>query len=155
MTHLKLKLEKAQSAYKNGSSEQKKLLIDLYGKENFLFNIQERVTDYESACEVTGRTPLKLSDFDIFAKKDRKRYWNRHQLTVITEALNEGWEPDFDKSDYKYYNYFYKEKSVGFSSYVGSGCYVAFVGSDLVFKNNDLADYARTQFKENYINYHF
>lgn len=154
MKHLKLEITKAQEAYKNGSEEQKKLLINLYGKENFLLDIKERVTDYESACEVTGRTPLKLSDFDIFAKKDRKRYWNRHQLTVITEALNEGWEPDFDKSDYKYYNYFYKDNG-SFSSSVDVYFSTASVGSDLVFKNNDLADYARTKFTKTYINYHF
>lgn len=154
MKHLKLELEKAQSAYNNGSSEQKKLLIDLYGKENFLLDIKERVTDYESACEETGRTPLKLSDFDIFSKKDRKRYWNRHQLTVITEALNEGWEPDFDKSDYKYYTYFYKDNGI-FSSVVLISYYYSVVGSDLVFKNNDLANYARKKFTQTYINYHF
>ncbi len=153
---LKLTVEKALEAYKNGTPEHKQLLIDLYGKHHFLINIQDRVFDYPSACAEIGLDPLEVDDFDFLPEIDRNKAYVRHQLTIQTRALNEGWEPDFKKNDYKYYNYFYWDTSKnGFSSLVSDHSFSASVGSDLMFKNNALAEYARKAFEKQYIAYHF
>lgn len=153
--HLKLELTKAQEAYKKGDADVKKLLIDLYGKEHFLTDIKDRVIDYESACREIGIEPLTEKDFGILPKEDRKRYYNRHQLTIVVRALVGDWKPDWDNSnEYKYYMYFYKEKS-GFASHTDCYCDLSFVGSDLLFPNSDLANYAGKIMRQQYIDYLF
>ena len=153
---LKLTLEKAQDTYKNGTPEHKKLLIDLYGKENFLLDITERVFDYASACEELGLTPLTINHFTFLPEEDQNRAFVRHQLTIQTRALRGDWTPNFKDSTYKYYNYFYWDTAKnGFSSYVYYYYLVSSVGSDLLFPNEKLADYARNTFEKQYIAYHF
>lgn len=155
MKNLKLTLEKAQEAYAAGNADRKKLLIDLYGKEHFLTNVKDRVTDYESACLEIGIKPLTEEDFGILPKEDRKRYFNRHILTIAIRALVGDWKPDWSNSnEYKYYNYFYVDNGT-FSSGVSLYFTYAYVGSDFVFPSKDLAEHVRTTFKQNYIDYLF
>lgn len=152
--HLKLSLDKALEAYTKGDKARKQFLIDLYGKEHFLTDIKERVTDYPSACKELNVLQLTIDHF-AFMGKDAKRYFNRHQLTIIIRALNEGWEPDFTNYEYKYYNYNYWNTSInGFSSGVFS-CYDdSSVGSDLLLKSRELAEYAYKIAKQQYLSYH-
>lgn len=156
MKHLKLELSKAQEAFKTGNPERKELLISLYGKEHFLFDIKERVTDYESACKELGIEPLTEADFGILPKEDQKKYFNRHVLTIGIRALNEGWVPDFhNHSQSKWYNYPYTDGKSVFSF----GCYRSFgvccAGSDLYLKDQTLALYAQKIFKQHYLDYSF
>lgn len=154
MKNLKLSLEKALEAYSKGDNARKQFLIDMYGKEHFLTDIKDRVTDYASACKELNILQLTIDHFACLGS-DAKRYFNRHQLTIITRALNEGWEPDFSNlSEYKYYNYPYQDKN-GFSSFVYCDYYDASVSSDLMFKSNELAAYAWKIAKTQYIAYHF
>lgn len=152
---LELEEEKAIEAYKNGSEDVKQFLIDCYGKEHFLTDIKDRVTDYESACKELGIKPLTEADFSILPNKDQKRYFNRHQITIVVRALNEGWEPDFqDHSEYKYYNCPYTDGNVGFSfccRYIS----VAVAGSDLYYKSRELAEYGQKIMKQQYLDYSF
>lgn len=153
--HLKLSLEKALEAYTKGDKARKQFLIDLYGKEYFLTDVKERVIDYPSACKELNILQLTEDHF-AFMGNDAKRYFNRHQLTIIIRALNEGWEPDFTNSEYKYYNYPYWNTSTsGFSSGVVGCCGAASVGSDLMFKSRELAEYAYKIATKQYIAYHF
>lgn len=153
--HLKLSLEKALEAYSKGDKARKQFLIDLYGKEPFLTDVKERVIDYPSACKELNVLQLTIDHF-AFMGSDAKRYFNRHQLTIIIRALNEGWEPDFTDTEYKYYNYPYWDSSIsGFSSGVSDANFNATVGSDLMFKNRELAEYAWKIAKPTYISYHF
>lgn len=155
MANLKLSIEKALEAYTKGDKARKQFLIDLYGAEHFLTDIKDRVTDYPSACKELNILQLTVDHF-AFMGKDAKRYFNRHQLTIIIRALNEGWEPDFTDSEYKYYNYpYWDSSSNGFSSGVHVSDYVSASGSDLMFKNRELCEYAWKIAKTAYIAYHF
>lgn len=158
MTTLKLEVEKAREAYNKGSKDQKQFLIDMYGKEHFLLETTDRVTDYLSACEELNIKPLSLAHFSFLPEEDQERAWNRHQLSIGTRALcGVDYKPDFTKSnEYKYYNYIYwdTDKS-GFSSGCGVDFFTAIVGSDLVFPNEKLAKYAYSIFEKQYIAYHF
>jgi len=75
------------------------------------------------------------------------------KLTIIAEALNGGWVPDWDNEDEKkYYPWFvYNGSGVGFSC-AGTCCDYAgtCVGSRLCFKTRELAEYAGKQFKDLY-----
>jgi len=151
--HLELSLEKALEAYTKGDKARKQFLIDLYGKEHFLTDVKERVIDYPSACKELNILQLTEDHF-AFMGKDAKRYFNRHQLTIIIRALNEAWEPDFTDSNYKWYNYPYQQSN-SFSSRVIFDIRHATVGSDLMFKSKELTEYAWKIAKTQYIAYHF
>lgn len=105
------------------------------------------------------------------------------KLRIITAALNEGWEPKFTTDEWRWYPWFRlltkseieelseeeKCRVVGraFSSaYAYGGLVYAYaynvstysssgVGSRLAFKNEELADYAGTQFAEIYADFCF
>ena len=79
------------------------------------------------------------------------------KLKIITKALNEGWEPDWNNwSEWKYYPYFKMSDNgaapgVGFSYFdFGHDLDVSFVGSRLCFKSRELAEYAGKTFASLY-----
>lgn len=122
--------------------------------------ITDKIKSFEDACKHLGLNPNDLPVVDMLPEKDRKSIIAYYKLTIITRALNEGWEPDFSNwNEYKYYNWFYVEenkdqRSSGFRYY--GTCYAdtyASVGSRLCFKNRELAKYATEQFKELYREY--
>lgn len=153
---LELELENALEAYNNGSQEVKNFLINAYGKKHFLTDIKDRVTDYESACRELGLEPLTEADFGILHKNQRKRYFNRHVLTVVIEALNEDWKPDFQNhSEYKYYNYPYTDGKGGFAFDCDYYNRICDAGSDLYYKSRELAEYGQTILKQHYLDYSF
>lgn len=122
--------------------------------------ITDKIKSFEDACKHLGLNPNDLPVVDMLPEKDRKSIIAYYKLTIITRALNEGWEPDFSNwNEYKYYNWFYVEenkdqRSSGFRC-DASGCTDAgaSVGSRLCFKNRGLAKYATEQFKELYREY--
>lgn len=158
MITLNLEVEKAREAYNKGSKDQKQFLIDMYGKEHFLLETTDRVTDYLSACEELNIKPLSFAHFSFLPEEDQERAWNRHQLSIGTRALcGVDYKPDFTKSnEYKYYNYIYwdTDKS-GFSSGCINVYYAAFVGSDLYIENYDKAKIIEKIFRDDYIIYLF
>lgn len=155
--HLKLELAKALLAYQNGDAETKQFLSDMYGKETFLTNIEDRVTGYETACEVLKRKSKTLSQFEaLYDTNDQaRRQYARHRLVTVCEALNEGWVPDFEnESEWKYYNWMYNKKNGLRLS--GSYCdFVSVTGSDLCLKNAKLRDHVAKICKDEYATYLF
>ena len=151
---LKTDKEKALLAYKNADEKGKQMLKDLYGAENFLTNVKDRVIDYKSACREIGLTPLTLSYFDFLPEWERERAFNRHQVTVGVRALVGDWKPNFTDGTWKYYTYGY-ENSNGLR--LGGSCYrdMCFAGSDLLFPNSDLRDYAQKIFEKQYLTFLF
>ncbi len=125
-------------------------------KEHLLTDVKDRVVDYESACKEINFKPLSIEDFEILPEEDRNRYYARHQLTVGIRALVGDYKPDLDNSsEYKYYNYVYREDD-GFASGVGlSDYFSSHLGSDLYFPNSEVAKYAYKIFKQQYIDYSF
>lgn len=149
-------------------------------------DITKRIKTFEDACEALGNehpyVKEYLSTVNINITQDLISYL---QLRIITEALNEGWKPTFDKGEYRYYPWFFsytkeeydaldedeKEKCRippklnnhddvnGYLEYV----YAGFAGSysysnggvRLTFKTKELAKYCGEQFIDIWIDFLF
>ncbi|WP_157474625.1 hypothetical protein [Dyadobacter sp. Leaf189] len=151
-----IKKENAQRAFEAADETGKALLVGLLGEETFNIDIKDRVKSYEDACRLLQIKPAQLSEFTVVPREFRAPTYAFHRLCVIAKALNEGWEPDWDNNNqYKYYPWFdMRSKSAGGSgfSFYDSYCVSSFatVGSRLVFRTDELARYAGTQFLEIY-----
>ena len=77
--------------------------------------VTERIKTFEDACDEIGRGHKLVEDYGrcsyLGVSKDIVAYL---KLRIICAALNEGWEPQFTKNEYRYYTYFmlYSEKDV-------------------------------------------
>ena len=149
-------------------------------------DITKRIKTFEDACEALGNehpyVKEYLSTVNINITQDLISYL---QLRIITEALNEGWRPTFDKCEYRYYPWFFSytkeeydeldedEKKKcrippklnnhddvkGYLEYV----YAGFAGSysysnggvRLTFKTKELAKYCGEQFIDIWIDFLF
>ena len=119
--------------------------------------IIEKVKSFEDACKVLGIEPV-LPDVSMCEEKDRKSIVAFYKLTIIIRALNEGWEPNWnDWSQYKYFAWFYVDAAglVCANTNFTVTATIAILGSRLGFKTDELADYAKDQFKDLYIDYLF
>lgn len=113
--------------------------------------ITEKIKSFEDACTFLGLNPIEVLPPDTMY--NAKYLIACAMLAIITKALNEGWEPDWDNSnEYKYYPWFDMRSSGGGFSFVGYGSdyVVSSVGSRLCFKSRELARYAATQFLDIY-----
>jgi hypothetical protein len=124
-------------------------------------SITEKVKTFEDACKELGLNPEKLPIVEELPEKDRKSIIAYYKLVIVIRALNEGWEPDWTSSEWKYWNYFYYASS---GAYAGLVCAAtphapphaySYVGSRLCFKDYELAAYAREQFRDLYFEYLF
>lgn len=127
-------------------------------------DITNRVKSYADACKVLGIEPM--DEDSMKAQGFRPDEIARRQLETITEALNEGWKPNWaDTDEYKYYPYFYIEvsevqteddtngASAGLScanTYHAATGTDAYVGSRLCFHDRETARYAGRTFTNLY-----
>lgn len=196
-----IKEDNVLAAYKTakevGADSTMKVLESLFGKEVFRpKNIMERVKTYEDACDALDISPvLNSPNLCICEKHESTGEMCEHfsfrqaidrqalaylKLCVITEALNEGWTPQFTEDEYRYYPWYWlytkeeiakmskeeRKKVVLFGSAASYGAYAGFadahsiyapstahanVGSRLCFKSSALAKYAGEQFAEIYL----
>lgn len=123
----------------------------------------EKIKSFEEACMALGLDPTQLPVVTHLPEKDQSAIIAFYKLTIITRALNEGWEPNWaDLSERKYYNYLY----IGGDADDGSICSLSASdavavfsaadssgGARLAFKSRELAVYAYSQFKELYWQY--
>ncbi len=125
-----------------------------------------RVKSYADACKVLGIEPM--DEEGMKAQGFRPDEIARRQLETITEALNEGWKPNWaDTDEYKYYPWFYikvseiqTEDGRAYSGAVAGLSYAlthyaastatANVGSRLCFHNRETAHYAGRTFTDLY-----
>jgi len=148
--------------------------------------VTERIKTFEDAREALGDEHPLVKEYwgvvnvDLDITQDLIAYL---KLRIIVAAINEGWEPKFEKGEYRYYPWFYlytkeqydelddKEKGrcvlrSGSSSSSGGGfvvCYAnndasfsyASYGSRLAFKTRELAAYAGKQFTEEWADFMF
>ncbi len=118
--------------------------------------IQDKIKTFEDACTSLNISST-LPDFSGVPEKLAKPLIAHYKLCVITEALNEGWIPDWTNRDWKYFPYFYMDDSSasGRFSFHGSDLRVSAstVGSRLCFKSEELSDYAAEQFTDIYREY--
>lgn len=133
-------------------------VFDFYTDEQEYEEITDRVKSYADACKVLGIEPMK--EQNMKAQGFRPDEVARRKLETITEALNEGWKPDWNNTDQcKYYPYFFirenakAEGTAGLSSANTSNAASntrASVGSRLCFHDSDTARYAGNTFTELY-----
>ena len=127
-------------------------------------DITNRVKSYADACKVLGIEPM--DEDSMKAQGFRPDEIARRQLETITEALNEGWKPNWaDTDEYKFYPWFYIEVSevqtegAHFGAIAGlSYAYTnnsatntyAGIGSRLCFHDRETARYAGRTFTDLY-----
>ena len=108
--------------------------------------ITDLVKTFDDARRLTGRPDVP--DFSNLPTDMRKHFEAQYKMIVIVEALNEGWIPDWDNNEYKYYPWFEMSPS---SIAFGGSCYdtaiaLAGSGSRLCLKNKELSEYCGKQF---------
>ena len=182
-----IKKENVMKAYDKATSAQKELLENLFGKEMFQpKDIKERVKTFEDAVAILGNFNEAVVNYHIVSKvTSTKDILAFAKLRVIVEALNEGWNPTFSKSEYRYYllfNIYSKEKFDSLSEYYKNRCSIirrsygnpnavdSFVcpfvydasssfyaqsSSRLAFKTKELAEYCGKQFIDIWADYIF
>lgn len=110
-------------------------------------DIKERIKTFDDVLEYHG-IGKRQTNFLLNGKPDENAY---RKLKLIAQALNEGWEPDWDDSDQKKYYPWFKMASGGFSYAVFANHWTdSAVGSRLCFKSADLAKYAAETFTDIY-----
>lgn len=136
----------AREIYPEAPGQLKAILEHTWGKQFFQQSIMDRVKTFEDACMVLNYDS-KHPRFSV-GDPDSKAY---EMLKVIIQALNEGWVPDWnDSNELKWYPWWY-HNSPGFRFDVSycdgtDSC----VGSRLVFKTEELSNYAAKQFFQLY-----
>ena len=148
--------------------------------------VTERIKTFEDAREALGDEHPLVKEYwgvvnvDLDITQDLIAYLT---LRIIVAALKEGWEPKFEKGEYRYFSWFnlytkeeydeldYEEKGrcvilSGNNTVSDSGLAYASAeyaslhsnshcGSRLVFRTSELAAYAGRQFTEEWANFLF
>ena len=154
--------------------------------------VTERIKTFDDACQELNTKALSgdetaaflLADYESNADNiNNPQTLAYMRLAIIAYALNEGWEPKFEKGEYRYFPWFYfynkeqydkldieeKERCVlrfgvymnsynGFvyvNAYNDASFSFTFSGSRLVFRTRELAAYAGRQFTEEWADFVF
>lgn len=153
MKTLQIEESKVRMIYKNASYELKMILEDTFGKEFFSQKVTERIKTYEDACSELCIKPIDENALlAIGFTKDEVAY---RKIKTITEALNEGWEPNYhdDDDEKKFIPSFMLDLYSGLVYSDINFCYLTIDMSTrlhLCFKSEELAIYAGKQFVEIY-----
>lgn len=184
MCTIKLNATQVAAIYKGGNEEARKALKDSLGEQfSTILPITERVKTFEDAVSELGNEhplvkvyqSIKYGYCSELVGKDLLAYT---KLSIICEALNEGWHPQFSLDEYRWYPYYKlltndeiddmseeeKSRVVGRASHNahangGLVCSNAnnvssysgtYYGSRLAFKSEELAEYAGKTFIDIY-----
>ena len=140
--NIEINQETLVALYGNSNSEGRKVLRDQLGERfSEILPVTERVKTFDDALEELGQDHEAVKSYkDIEWKlgegqEDITAYL---KLRVITEALNEGWHPEFTEDEYRYYPWYQlftqaeiddmseeRKKEIGLVLWGGS----AFIGS--------------------------
>lgn len=103
-----------------------------------------KIKTFAAACKALGITYTPVEG-------QPKQVEAFHKLTIIAEALNDGWKPNWDDYDEdKWYPWFVMSKKKFSLGGVGYRFRYSGVSSRLCFKSSDLARYAATTFLKLY-----
>lgn len=142
-------------------------VFDFYTEEQEYTDIRERVKTYADACHILGISDSEEPEVIADGGLMRSDEIARRKLETITEALNEGWRPDWNNTNqYKYFPYFRilpgKGKgpdgkpngaNAGLAyayTYYAASSTSANIGSRLCFRDPELAAYAGDTFRDLY-----
>lgn len=96
-----------QTAYETGDTDTMLTLETLFGEE--IFNpkdVTDRIKTFEDACRELGESHPLVCQYNTIDDVDTNL--NAYlKLRIITAALNEGWEPTFNKDEMRYIPCFY------------------------------------------------
>lgn len=147
-TELKVSKVNALKAHRSADKEGKVLLENLYGKEVFQNqDVKDRIKTFEDALVETGRP--NVSDFSNVPENMRAYFLAQYKMSVIVEALNEGWIPNWTDSNEKKWRVWFIMSPSAFAfdaSYCDCSRAFAGSGSRLCFKSEALAIYCAKQF---------
>lgn len=148
ITELKVSKVNALKAHRSADKDGKLLLENLYGKEVFKNqDVRDSIKTFEDALAETGRPDIPA--FSDLPEDMRSYFIAQYKMSVIIEALNEGWVPDWNNSnEYKWRIWFRMSPSAVSFDYsdCDDGCSLAGSGSRLCFKSEELAIYCAKQF---------
>ena len=184
MCTIKLDATQVAAIYKGGNEEARKALKDSLGEQfSTILPITDRVKTFDDAVGELGNEhslvkvyhSIKYGYTSELVGKDLLAYI---KLTIICEALNEGWHPQYTQNERRWFPYYElltneeiegmpeeeKSRVVGRAgSYAGaygglvysvagnvSSVSSAYYGSRLAFKNEELAEYAGKTFIDIY-----
>lgn len=153
MAILKLDEQKALNLYPNASKEFREMLENTFGEEFFKCDVTDRIKTLNDAFKATGRP--ETPEFKDIPEDLRPFFKATYNVVVLSEALNEGKRFDlYDKTTYRHYPWFRNVGSPSAFGFHGTNCELlsasAGTGSRLCLKNEKLAKYLATQFKEEY-----
>lgn len=180
---LNIDKEKVIDAYKQGSEQQKKVLEKVFGVDILRSNIvMDRIKTFEDALAVLGPSHPLVKEYNYLRWAEISEHIMAYlKLSIVTEALNDGWFPKFVEGEERYFPYFglYTDRDISQmplqeksyivspsscvtnavcgmayedSDYVSS-CASACAGPRLAFKTRELAEYAGRQFATLYAEY--
>lgn len=117
------------------------------------------ITSFEDACAVVGLDPQKIiPDVSMFPAKHQAALIATAKMYVITEAINEDWQPDWNDGDEEKWFPWWdmevdKNNPSGFrfnAAYFGRTGTISAGGSRLCFKTREKAEYAAKTFIDLY-----
>lgn len=113
----------------------------------------KEIKSYKDACKALNIEPLADEVFNAFPKAEREDVKAYHQLSVITKAINEGWEPDWtNRKEEKFEPYMYTNTAglaCANADYAPSPT-ATDIGSRLCFPDYERVAYAVATFGELY-----
>ena len=127
-------------------------LLNIFRKRYQDFGILDKpnISSFTDACNILG-----LHEPDLIKPDYDYKHEALTKLTVIIEALNDGWKPDLtDRNQKKWYNWFHMEN--GEFMFYDTNCTSRhmYVPSALHFKSEELAIYCKDNFIDSYKQYY-
>lgn len=99
--------EKVLEAYEKVDDYGKEILEGIFGKDAFCTDIKDKVKTFMDAVEILGKNNKSVKDYyDVANISNAKSIIAFTKLRIIAEALNEGWQPQFDMFEGGYYTSF-------------------------------------------------
>lgn len=106
---ISIRREDVLKAYEEARADQKKLLEMLFGKAVLKRDVTERIKTFEDACAEIGKGHPYVKAYDEWAKlglSNQADIIAYLKLRIITAALNEGWEPQFTRDEWRWFSWF-------------------------------------------------
>ena len=170
---MEIDIKNIKAAYETATESEKTLLATLFPDLSLGQTeekpVMERIKTFEDAVHALGESHPFVVEWrmDDNLSPDLEAYL---KLRIICAALNEGWEPKFNKDEYRYSPWFriydkvrldedgkIKSRVVNQVSYADSYSDSALVdtnfGSRLVLKTKELAEYCGRQFIDIWADY--
>lgn len=109
------------------------------------------IKTWEEACQVKGIDPIKsLPEVSMLPAAHQKALVAFAKLAIIADVINEGWKPDWDNGEWKYWPWFYMDEPGFRFAYYDGNCDFSAVGSRLCYKTRTKAEYAAKTFLDLY-----